>query len=277
MTPNPVLQSALYEGTVMHRRPAPEYRFTQRIALPLLFTRELEIASGLHPLVHLDPDTPARRYHAMRLVRSDFLTPHDVPIEQAVAGHVEAAGGTVRGPVAILGHVRTWGWLFNPLTLYFCFDPTGRDVEWTVMEVTNTPWHERHCYVIGPPGAHQVDKEMHVSPFLPMSARYDIRYSPPGNRLSVHFEVRSAARPEESSAPGGGASLLTASMHLRRRPLDRRGLERLLWRTPAMTARVSAGIYARAGALAVHGATFHPHPPSDQPGTRDEREAEWVR
>jgi uncharacterized protein len=252
----PVLRSALYEGVVIHRRIAPEHRFTQRVASPLLFTDELDEASRLHPLVHLDPDRPPRRQNVVRLLRSDFLSPHHVPIEQAVASRVEAAGGTVRGPVAMLGHVRTWGWLFNPLTLYFCFDPNGRNVEWTVLEVTNTPWHERHCYVIGAPGRHRVAKAMHVSPFLPMEAVYDVRYSAPGARLSIRFDVL---------ATEARHRLFTASMQLHRRPLDRRTLDRLLWRHPAMTTRVSAGIYARAARLAAHGTAFHPHPEEGVP------------
>jgi DUF1365 family protein len=255
-----VLRSALYEGVVIHHRTGPDHRFTQRLALPLLFTDELATASRLHPLVDLDPAGPTRRPHAVRLERSDLLPPFEVPIEQAVAGRVEAAGGRVQGPVAVLGHVRTWGWLFNPLTLYYCFDASGTEVEWTVLEVTNTPWHERHCYVIGPPGRHRVVKAMHVSPFLPMGAVYDVLYSPPGSRLSVHFDVLATHRMTGRAALGDDARLLTASMQLHRRPLDRRSLERLLWRTPAMTARVSAGIYARAAVLAARGAPFHPHP-----------------
>jgi uncharacterized protein len=267
VTPTPVLRSALYEGMVTHHRFEPDHHFTQRVALPLLFTDELAAASRLHPLVHLDPAGPPRRPHAVRLVRSDFLPPAEVPIEEAVARRVEAAGGRVRGPVAVLGHVRTWGWLFNPLTLYYCFDATGSEVEWTVLEVTNTPWHERHCYVIGPPGRHRVVKAMHVSPFLPMGAVYDVRYSAPGPRLSVHFDVLATHKMGERSGPGDDGRLLTASMHLRRHPLDRRGLERLLWRTPAMTARVSAGIYARAAVLAARRAPFHPRPDGRVPAT----------
>jgi uncharacterized protein len=257
--PSAVLRSAFYEGAVSHHRTEPEHRFTQRVALPLLFTDELDQASRLHPLVHLDPDRPPRRHHAVRLLRSDFVTPHDVPIQQAVAGRVEAAGGKVRGPVAVLGHVRTWGWLFNPVTLYYCFDETGRSVEWTVLEVTNTPWHERHSYVIGPPGRHQMAKAMHVSPFLPMEAVYDVCYSAPGEHLSILFDVLATDAPHR---------LLTASMQLQRRPLDRRALDRLLWYRPAMTTRVSAGIYARAARLAAHGTAFHPHPEEGRPAAR---------
>ncbi len=251
MTEAPALRSALFEGVVTHSRPAPEHRFTQRVTMPLLFTDELDRASCLHPLVHLDPTVRPGRRHAMRLVRSDFLSPHDVPLERAVAERVAAAGGTVSGPVGILGHVRTWGWLFNPLTLYFCFDECGRRVEWTVLEVTNTPWHERHAYVLGPPGRHRLVKALHVSPFLPLEAVYDIRYTAPGAGFSVVMDVLAAE---------GEERLLTASMSLRRRPLTRRSLDHLLWRTPPMTVRVSAGIYGQAARLAARGATFHPHP-----------------
>jgi uncharacterized protein len=260
VTSGPVLRSAIYEGVVTHRRKEPDRRFSQRVTLPLLFTDELAEASRLHPLVHLDPAEPTRRPHPVHLERSDLLSPCEVPIEEAVARRVEAAGGRVQGPVAVLGHVRTWGWLFNPLTLYYCFGASGTEVEWTVLEVTNTPWHERHCYVIGPPGRHRVVKALHVSPFLPMGAVYDVRYSSPDARVSVHFDVLATHRAGGRISDGDDGLLLTASMHLRRRPLDRRGLERLLWRTPAMTARVSAGIYARAAVLAARGAPFHPHP-----------------
>ena len=110
----------------------------------------------------------------------------------------------------MLGHVRTWGWLFNPLTLYYCFDPSGRDVEWTVLEVSNTPWHERCSYVVGPPGEHHFAKAMHVSPFLPAEGAYTLRYSAPGDGIRVSLDVDaptpvcavwSCARPGPRHAP----------------------------------------------------------------------------
>jgi DUF1365 family protein len=165
----------------------------------------------------------------------------------------------------MLGHLRTWGWLFNPLTLYYCFDPSGRHVEWTVLEVSNTPWHERCRYVVGPPGAHTFAKAMHVSPFLPDQATYTLRYSPPAAGLRVGLDLEAPAAPApysrwdepETQRP---APQLAASMVLRRRPLDRGGLARLLWTYPLMTARVSGGIYAQALRLGRKGAPLHPHP-----------------
>ena len=122
-------------------------------------------------------------------------------------------------------------------------------VEALVAEVENTPWHERHAYVVGPPGRHRFAKVMHVSPFLPMDVDYELRYSAPGERLVVRLDV-----------VRGGERLFAVTLSLGRRPLDRRGLGRLLWRYPDAHHRVSAGIYAQAARLRLKGAPFHLHP-----------------
>ena len=79
--------------------------------------------------------------------------------------------------------------MFNPISLYFCFSADGQAVDHLVAEVENTPWHERHAYVVGPPGSYRFAKAMHVSPFLPMDVDYRLRYGAPGDRLVVHLEV----------------------------------------------------------------------------------------
>jgi DUF1365 family protein len=134
-----------------------------------------------------------------------------------------------------------------------------------VLEVSNTPWHERHSYVVGPPGAHTFAKAMHVSPFLPAEGTYSLRYSAPEEGIRVSLDV---AAPPPVSPYGRGdepdcdivAPRLSASMVLQRRPLNRAGLARLLWAYPLMTTRVSSGIYAQAVRLAARGTPFHRHP-----------------
>jgi uncharacterized protein len=268
-SPGTPLRSALYEGTVTHRRAHPAHRFDSTLALPLLFLDELSELRAVHPLVDLDPDPHRRRWPAaMHLRRADYLPSASTTLRDAVADAVAEAGGSVRGPLAMLGHVRTWGWLFNPRTLYYCFDPSGRDVEWTVLEVSNTPWHERYSYVVGPPGEHHFAKHMHVSPFLPAQGDYTLRYSVPGPDLRVTLEVgpaspspfASPARPSQESSTASARPHLTAGMLLRRRALDRAGLAHLLWSHPFMTGRVSGGIYAQAARLTARGAPVHRHP-----------------
>ena len=190
------LRSALYEGTVTHRRTDPAHRFDSPLMLPLLFLDELAELRGVHPLVDFDPEAHRRPWPAaIRIHREDYLPSHAATLRGAVEEVVARAGGSVRGPVAMLGHVRTWGWLFNPVTLYYCFDPSGREVEWTVLEVSNTPWHERYSYVVGPPGQHRFAKAMHVSPFLPAQGEYTLRYSTPGEGIRVSLDVAAPPLP----------------------------------------------------------------------------------
>jgi uncharacterized protein len=269
--PGTRLRSALYEGTVTHRRAQPAHHFDSPVMLPLLFLDELAELRRVHALVDFDPDPHHGRWPtAIRFHRDDYLPSVAGTLRDAVEDVVAGAGGSVRGPVAMLGHVRTWGWLFNPLTLYYCFDPSGREVEWTVLEVSNTPWHERCSYVVGPPGEHRFAKAMHVSPFLPARGEYTLRYSAPADGIRISLDVAAPPPPAPygqlyEPSPDRTKPQLAATMVLRRRPLDRAGLARLLWGQPLMTTRVSGGIYAQALRLVARGATIHRHPDPLEP------------
>ena len=245
------LRSAMYEGVLVHARfgPGPTHSFRYKVAMPLLDLAEIDDVMGLHPAWSAGRATP------VRFRREDFLGDPAVPLDQAVRDLVaERTGRPPGGPVAVLANLRTWGWLFNPISLYFCAGPPDRPGEpprtaALVAEVENTPWHERHAYAVGPPGRHRFAKELHVSPFLPPRLEYELGYTAPGPQLRVGLDVLQ-----------GDQRLFTATLFLRRRALDRAALGRLLWRYPAMTHRVSGGIYAQATRLRLKGAPFFGHP-----------------
>lgn len=242
----PGLRSAIFEGTLHHRRSGPgtTHVFSYAVAMPLLDLSEIDAVTALHPL------WSSRRPAPVRFRRTDFLGDPAVPLDEAVRALVEErCGRRPAGPIALLANLRTWGWLFNPISLYFCSGVDGAGVVTLVAEVENTPWHERCSYVLGPPGRHRFAKTMHVSPFLPMDVEYELRYTAPTERFVVHFDV-----------VRGDERLLGATLSLQRRALDRRALGRLLWANPALTHRVSAGIYAQAARLRLRGAPFHSHP-----------------
>jgi len=241
--------SALYDCSVVHHRLGPvEHRFARPVLMPLFDLAEVaEVCAG-HPL------WSDRRPAPVRFARRDYLGPADVPLDQAVRDLVaRRTGSRPTGPVRLLALPRSWGWTFNPISCYFCFDGEGRHVEAMVAEVTNTPWHERHAYVVGGPGTYEMDKSLHVSPFFPMDQTYRLAYSAPAERLAVSITVEQAGQP-----------VLRASITGRRGPLDRRALGRLV-RSPRRTSPgVTAGIYLEALALWRRGATYHPHPrPTD--------------
>ena len=242
---SPALRSGIYEGRVVHHRLTPvDHRFTYRIAMVLLDLDEVDAVCGLHPL------WSAERANAVSFRRRDYLGDPSVPLGEAVRTLVEERTGTrPTGPISVLTQLRTWGWLFNPITTYYCYDPSGTTVETTVVEVTNTPWHERTAYVLAGTGSHRVPKAMHVSPFLPMDLTHRFTLGEPGDRLTLGVDDFA-----------GDDLVFAASLSLTRLPADRRSEGRLLWRFPLMTLRVSWGIYRQALALRSKGVPFHRHP-----------------
>jgi DUF1365 family protein len=241
-----VVNSAIYEGTLHHRRVGPpRHEFTYPLAMPCLDLAELDAVFAQHPLWTLE------KPNAVSFRRADYLGDPDVSLDAAVRDLVLArTGRRLRGPIRMLTHVRTWGWLFNPLTIYFCMDATEARVEALVLEVTNTPWHERHAYVLeGGEGTHIFRKELHVSPFFGMDQEYQLRVSAPGERIVVRL-----------AAVEKGVAVFDATLRLRRRDATRAAMGRMLWRFPLHTLRVSIGIYWQALRIWRRGTPLHAHP-----------------
>lgn len=168
--------SALYEGTIRHRRFAVRrHELRHRIAMAYLDLDELPDLLGGR-LVR-------RRPGLVRFRRADYLGDPSVPLQDAVR---ELVGDVPR--IRLLTQLRTLGHCFNPVSFYYCFDD-DEQLEAVVAEVTNTPWGERHAYVLeGRRSEH--DKAMRVSPFMGMDQRYTVSVAPPGPKLSVHIESR---------------------------------------------------------------------------------------
>ena len=251
------MRSAIYEGIVTHRRHAtPEtgqvsHGFDQRLELPLLFLDEIEEFCALHPL------WSSKRVGAVWFRRADYLGDPRERLETSVLDVAQAQlGRRPTGQVALLANLRTWGWLFNPVSIYYCFKEESDEVDAVVLEVTSTPWHERHVYVIDAyEKSHRFAKEMHVSPFLGMDQDYVMSWSKPGERLNVHLGNRH-----------GDERVFDANLVLRRRGSSRADLASLLWRRPS-TYAVSANIYRQALRLWRKGAPFHPRSDPRQPQT----------
>jgi DUF1365 family protein len=192
------------------------------------------------------------------LRRSDYLGDADVPLDQAVRDRVEReTGRRPAGPVRLLTHLRTFGHCFNPVSFYYCYDANDTRVETIVAEITNTPWKERHAYVLpvdpaqpsGGPMRFQVGKVFHVSPFMPMDLDYDWRFTQPGARLAVHMINRRA-----------GETLFDATLALERQEINGGSLARALALHPFATLNVVIAIHWQALRLWLKRVPFHVHP-----------------
>ncbi len=257
--------SAVYEGWVRHRRFEPvDHTFRYRFFLTYLDLGELPVVLDPYPLYS------ARRRAVARFRRGDYLGDPARPLDECVRDTVEASGAPrPAGPVRLLTGLRYLGHTFNPVSFYYCFEPTGRRVEAVVAEVENIPWGERHAYVLdrgereGTVLVDELEKKHHVSPLMGMDQTYSFRAGTPGERLQVHIESRprAASGVGTPDAPVGAApKTFDATLSLRRRELSRPLMLGLLARYPAMSLQVVAKIYGQAARLKLKGARYHPHP-----------------
>jgi DUF1365 family protein len=246
------LASAVYEGTVHHQRRVPhEHAFKYRIAQLYLDLDELEQVFAGRWLWSLE------RANVASFQRRDYLGPQDLPLAAAVRRCVAGVlGRQPQGPIRLLTHLRYVGYVFNPVSFYYCFDRCGA-LDCIVAEITNTPWKERHAYVLPTAAATRrgnsltfaFGKSFHVSPFLPMDLEYAWAFTPPGPSLAVHME-----------ALRDRVHQFNATLRLSRQPLDAKSLRRVLARFPLMSARVISAIYWQALRLKLKGTPVYEHP-----------------
>ncbi|MBS1962118.1 MAG: DUF1365 domain-containing protein [Bdellovibrionales bacterium] len=246
------VKSAIYLGTVRHRRFRPKRReFRHRVCYFYLDLEEI-------------PRLLARRFvfsdrgpSLFGFRREAYLGPIDRPLDEAVRDRVEReTGERPRGPIRLLTQVATFGLAFNPVTFYYCFDAAGERVTHLVAEITNTPWGERHAYVLTADGStlFEFEKLFHVSPFLGMDYRYRWGFSPPGARLNVHMENRPNEAPSEVA--------FDATLTLERREWSASAVAGALFRHPLMTAKTLALIYLHAAVIWLRRIPFVDHPRS---------------
>jgi DUF1365 family protein len=246
------MHSRIYEGTVRHRRYAPiEHRFRYRLYWMYLDLDELD------DLFRGRWFWSNGRRNLCSFHREDHLGRSAEPLEESVRNLVERElDRRPAGPIRLLTQLRHCGFVMNPISLYFCYDAAGEEVDAVVVEVHNTPWGEQHCYVLNtclsdpsPSKRVCVEKEFHVSPYMGMRQTYVFRLRKPGRRLVAHIENREC-----------GSKLFDATLVLNERSFSRWNLSRMLLRFPLASLRIAASIYWQAFRLWLKGAPYYPHP-----------------
>jgi len=227
--------------------------FQYRLFFMFLDLAELPNLFDIHPLWSYE------RFNLACFRRRDHFGDPKLPMDQAVAGLVEGQlGDRPTGPIRLLTHLRYFGHCFNPASFFYCYDASDMRVETIVVEIHNTPWRERHCYVLGAEQnehpinnwrRHQFAKSFHVSPFIDMNIHYDWRFRLPDKSLKVHMIDYQ-----------GGEKLFDASLALQRREITRRSLTGVIMRYPVMTGKVISLIYWQALRLVLKKIPISTHP-----------------
>ena len=242
--------SAIYEGTVTHRRARPKrHRLKYRIFMLLLDLDEMEgVTKRLRSLSF-------RKFNLFSFHERDHADGSGAPLrdwveKQLAQGGMDLNGGAIR----LLAIPRILGYGFNPISVWFCHDRDGQ-LKALLHEVHNT-FGERHSYLIPverieqEPIRQSRGKTFHVSPFLAMDLRYDFQITPPADSLMLAIRV--------SDADG---LVLTASFRARRTELTDAALLSVFVRIPLLTLKVIGGIHWEALRLWWKGLRIYPHPP----------------
>ncbi|MGD8560334.1 MAG: DUF1365 domain-containing protein [Gammaproteobacteria bacterium] len=251
------MKSCIYTGQVRHRRFLPiPHEFRYRLFMMYVDLDELPRLFDKHWL------WSSTRSALARFRREDHYGKPGVRLDESIRQLVQKqTGNRPRGPIRLLTHLRYFGYCFNPVSFYYCFDEADTKVETVVAEVNNTPWNEQHCYVLSENRnegntrnkRYRFGKDFHVSPFMEMDIDYDWRFMQPDEQLNVHMENYQAGN-------GGNNKVFDATMVMKRRPITSWNLAKTLAQFPVMTAKVTAGIYYQAFKLWLKKVPLYTHP-----------------
>ncbi|HET7379307.1 MAG TPA: DUF1365 domain-containing protein, partial [Gaiellales bacterium] len=184
-------------------------------------------------LVDLDaiPEQPAYLRPFARFDSADHLGDPALPIKTNVERFLALRGIELGagGRVLMLANARIFGHVFDPLSVFWCYDDEGR-LACVVAEVHNT-YGERHAYLLRPDadGKAGQDKQLYVSPFFDVSGDYQLRFALGPDSVATSVMLRR-----------GGSLAFSATFRGRPQPATPATVLKQLLRRPLMTQRVSA-------------------------------------
>lgn len=261
------MHSAIYQGNLRHRRFFPKrHEFTYASTLFYIDLDELpELFKGV---IGWSLD----RVNLGSFRRTDFLGDSLVPLKDAVIAEVNkllAQGSSTgiscpNGAVRMLTNLRIFGFCFNPVTLYYLFNKNSAQPAMILAQVNNTPWNERHTYLIhcnektGKANS-QFDKQFHVSPFNPIDMVYQWISSVPAEHVLVHMENHVSVSDQSACTEQQSVCHMDATLTLKRQPWSKSALQKILLLQPWMAIKVPVAIYWQALRLFVKGVPVYTH------------------
>lgn len=244
----------IYSGHLRHRRFLPKkHQFSYGLFMFCFDLANIDTALKGSRYISIE------RFNWFTFKRNNYLNDSALSLDDYARELVKKQFGVYpAGKIYLLTQLSCFGYCFNPISLFFIFDEFNKNLEYLILEVTNTPWGERHRYVLrhlATPKSeiysYQFNKEFHVSPFMSMNYSYQLKLKLNKEKIVVHMEnYRDGEKHFDATL-----TLTGQKNH---------AIKKVFLRHPFISYKITTAIYWQALKLWIKGFPFYGHPKSNK-------------